>query len=242
MMLRVDIDVIEYSPALELQHSIVDMKLSAGGPDVLLLLQHPSTITLGRRSKPTDLLIPEDRLAALGMTVHRSDRGGQATFHGPGQLVAYPVMDLKSRGLSAKAYVHALEETVLQTLRHCGVKGFRRERKIGVWAGPDAKIASIGVRIRRGIAYHGFALNVDLQEDPSRYIVCCGMPETRFVSVNELAPEAVTLQSMRDAASAAFSEVFGVTLKPCSLDELRARLVDAGVSTADQARDRDNPA
>ncbi len=126
-MLLVEFDLIDYPQSLELQRNIVEMKLSSGADDVLLLMEHPATVTLGSRGSMSDLLAPEETLAAAGIAVHVSDRGGQATYHGPGQLVAYPVVGLKGLGLSVRAYVHALEETILRTLQHFGLTGFRKE-------------------------------------------------------------------------------------------------------------------
>jgi lipoyl(octanoyl) transferase len=221
-MVRVDIDLMEYRAALELQRSLVETKLSAGGSDVVLFLQHPPTVTLGSRGEASDLLMSRSALAELGVAVHASDRGGQATFHGPGQLVVYPIIDLRARGLSARAYVHALEETVVRTLGAFGIKGFRRKHKPGVWTTEQDKIASIGVRIRRGITYHGYSLNVALRQDPCEYIVCCGMPEAKIVSIDDLLPRPVAFQAVREASYRVFAEVFGVVLEPHSVGTFTA--------------------
>jgi lipoyl(octanoyl) transferase len=211
----VEFDLMDYPLSVELQRSIVATDISRGPDNVLLLLEHPPTVTLGIRGSLSDLLIPEAQLISAGIAVHVSDRGGQATYHGPGQLVAYPVVSLKSLGLSVRAYVRALEETILQTLGHFGVKAFRKEDTIGIWIGPEEKIASIGVKIRRGIAYHGFSLNVSLEQDPTQFIVCCGMSHTRMISLNQLLVEPVSMKTVRKSVAYFFSRVFNVTLEPC---------------------------
>lgn len=223
-MLLVEFDRIDYALSLNIQHRIVDLKLARGTDDVLLLLEHPSTVTLGMRGSVSDLLVPEDDLAARGISVHTSDRGGQATYHGPGQIVAYPIVALKGLGLSVRAYVFALEETIVQTLQRFGIKGSRRDRSAGIWVGPDEKIASIGVKIRRGIAFHGFSLNVDLQEDPARFVVCCGAECTRMVSMNRILAEPVSAAHVRTAIADAFSQVFRVPVVPCPVEEYLARI------------------
>jgi lipoate-protein ligase B len=219
-LLLVEFERIAYSLALELQRRVVHMKLSRGAEDVLLLLEHPPTVTLGLRGSLSDLLVSAEYLAAKGIAVHETDRGGQATYHGPGQLVVYPIVTLRSAGLSVRGYVHALEETILRTLEHFAITGFRKDRSPGIWTGPDDKIGSIGVKIRRGIAYHGLSINVHLQEDPTQFVVCCGAACTRMVSINELLPQPVSAAQVRRALAAAFAQVFRVKLAPTPAADL----------------------
>jgi lipoyl(octanoyl) transferase len=213
-MLLIELDLIEYARCLDIQKRIVRRKILEGGPDVLLILEHPPTVTLGVRGKASDLLISTKALAERGVALHRTDRGGEATFHGPGQMVCYPIVDLKALGLSARKYVQGLEETIINTLAGFDVKGFSQPKKVGVWTSPSDKIASIGVRIQRRITSHGFSLNVDLQMNPCELIVSCGMPDARMVSLNQLAPRPVTIESVRKAVARAFADVFGVNLEP----------------------------
>jgi len=222
-MLLIELDLIEYSHALDIQKRIVQRKINEVGPDVLLILEHPPTVTLGVRGKASDLLISPKEHSERGVALHRSDRGGEATFHGPGQVVCYPIVDLKALGLSARRYVQGLEETIINTLAGFGVKGFSQPKRVGVWTSPLDKIASIGVRIQRRITSHGFSLNVDLQMDPCDLIVSCGMPDTRMVSINQLVPRPVTVESVRKAIARSFAEVFGVNLEPGLLEEVMAQ-------------------
>lgn len=217
-MLLLDLPCTAYQEALAIQHRIVERKIAAGGPDVLIILEHPPTVTLGIRGRPSHLLLPEDELAARGVAVYSTDRGGQATYHGPGQLVAYPVADLKSLGLSARDYVRSLEETLLVTLARFGVEGFRIAGNPGVWTGPKEKIASIGVRIRRRITFHGFSFNVSVPVDPAELIVSCGQPDISLVSLDSIIDRPVSLDEAKEAVRESFSEVFKVKLEPTSLD------------------------
>ncbi|MBI5569222.1 MAG: lipoyl(octanoyl) transferase LipB [Desulfomonile tiedjei] len=217
-MLLVELENIAYPECLELQRSLARKRIAGRCPDILLLVAHPPTVTLGVRGRTSDLLVPEETLRSLGVALYRSDRGGEATYHGPGQLVCYPVVDLRGLGLSARAYVHALEETILKTLGEFGIDGFRQKGKPGVWIAELEKIASIGVRIDRRVAYHGFSLNVSLEHDPSRFVISCGMPQTRHVSMNALATVPVAMETVKPPLLQCFREVFGVTLEPCSAD------------------------
>jgi lipoyl(octanoyl) transferase len=221
-MYLIELDLIEYSQCLEIQKRIVQRKILEGGPDVLLILEHPPTVTLGVRGKPSDLLISSVALAKRGVALYRSDRGGEATFHGPGQVVCYPIMDLKALGLSARKYVQGLEETIIHTLASFDVKGFTQPKKVGVWTSPADKIASIGVRIQRRITSHGFSLNVDLQMDPCELIVSCGMPDARMVSINQIVPRPVTVEAVRKAVATSFADVFRVALEQGSLAQVTA--------------------
>lgn len=221
-MILIELDLTEYAQCLDIQKRIVRRKILEGGPDVLLILEHPPTVTLGVRGKPSDLLIPPESLAARGVAVHHVDRGGEATFHGPGQVVCYPIVDLKALGLSARRYVQSLEETIIKTLAVFGLNASSRPGKVGVWTSSTDKIASIGVRIQRRITSHGFSLNVDLQMNPCELIVSCGMPYARMVSLNQLVPRPVTVDSVRKAIARSFADVFTVNLEPGSLEQIIA--------------------
>jgi lipoyl(octanoyl) transferase len=219
-MLLAQLERTEYTVALDLQRRIVEGKLLRGGPDVLLILEHPHTITLGTRGNPSDVLVPQECLHARGIAVHSVDRGGEATYHGPGQIVCYPIVDLKSMKISVRSYVTALESAVLRTLEYFGVEGFRKDGKVGVWTGEHEKIASIGIRIRRRITYHGFSLNVNLELDPAELIVSCGMPLARMVDLRKVTRKPVDIQAVRHAIADSFSEVFDVDLETCSVEDI----------------------
>ena len=216
-MLLIELPVTEYPRAMEIQEHLVRRKLNSGGPDVLLMLEHPPTITLGKRASYRDLRVSPQGLAARGLAVQSTDRGGEATYHGPGQVVCYPVMDLRHRRMRIRDFVQRLEETIIRTLTCFGVKGFRRDKTVGVWTGPLEKIASIGVRIRRGVTSHGFSLNVNMPFDPAELIVVCGMPTVRMVSLGQLLDRPPDMEQVKEAISESFGEVFGVALEKSPL-------------------------
>lgn len=219
-MLLVELPCTEYPEALEIQRRLVEKKISRGGPDVLLVLEHPRTVTIGTRGDESDLLVTADALAQRGIGLFRVDRGGQATYHGPGQLVLYPIVDLKRLKLSVRDYVRSLEEAIIRCLAAFGLESFRQPGRAGVWTGPLEKIASIGVRIQRRITSHGLSVNVDVPTDPCELIISCGMPDIRMVSLNQLVDPPVDLSAFRKAMTSAFSEVFSVRLEPSSLKEV----------------------
>ncbi|MBI5249124.1 MAG: lipoyl(octanoyl) transferase LipB [Desulfomonile tiedjei] len=219
-MLLIDLPLIEYGRAIVVQKTILERKVASGGPDVLLVLEHPPTVTLGIRGKRSDLLVPEERLREAGIGLFSVDRGGEATYHGPGQVICYPIVDLRSLGITVRAYVRRLEETIISALGVFDVTGFRQEGKIGVWTAPKDKIASIGIRISRRIAYHGFSVNVELQANPSEFIVSCGMPEARMVSLNDLVPRRIAREDAKAAIAKSFADEFRVELEPGSLEQV----------------------
>ena len=223
-VLLIQLPETDYEKSLQIQRSILRRKLSTGGPDTVILLEHPPTITLGTRAHNSDLLLSSAEFSARGVQVHCSDRGGQATYHGPGQLVCYPILDLRRLGLSVRDYVTRLEETIIRTLALFGVTGLRIKGKPGVWTGAREKIASIGVRIQRRITSHGFSLNVNLSVDPEQLIIACGDPGAHAVSLGTLTGEDASMESVRAATSRCLSEVFGINLVPAVLDEALSAL------------------
>lgn len=218
-MLCVDLPATDYLQALKIQRTLVERQIALQGPDVLILLEHPATITLGTRGSPAHLLAPQEELRRHRVAVLETDRGGEGTYHGPGQLVAYPILNLKRKGLSVRDYVEALEQTILCTLAAFRVAGFRRKGKPGVWMGEQEKIASIGVRIRQRVTYHGFSLNVSMPVDPSRWVLTCGMPHVRMVSLAAYVDGPVSMEQVRRVVSEKFSEVFGTQMTRASLHE-----------------------
>lgn len=218
-MLLLDLDLTDYQKSLEIQSRIVERKKLHGGDDVLILLEHPPTVTLGKSGTDADLLADRATLERNGLAVYTVERGGRATFHGPGQLVAYPIVALRPLGLRVREYVEKLEETIIATLAHFGVKGFRQKGKVGVWVEEEAKIASIGVRISRGVTSHGFSLNIDLSVDPDEIIVTCGIPRARMVNLNDYVSLNCDMASVKAVVTQCFQREFGVTLTRSSLEE-----------------------
>ncbi|MEW6350827.1 MAG: lipoyl(octanoyl) transferase LipB [Thermodesulfobacteriota bacterium] len=198
----------EYSRALDIQQGLVQEKIRGFPDDVLLVLEHPDTITLGTRGEVSDLLTSQEELAHRKIALHRVDRGGRATYHGPGQVVCYPIVDLRWMALSARTYVENLEEVIIRTLGLFGVVGCRRQGAPGVWTSPREKVASIGVKIRRRITSHGFSLNVNVDRGAARWIVSCGMPDIVQVNLADIAPNPVLTTDVAAVIPAVFAEVF----------------------------------
>jgi lipoate-protein ligase B len=195
-MLVTDLGTVPYRDAWAVQER-VHADVVDGGDERLLLVEHPPVITTGRRQDPTKhVLASPERLAELGVEFVESDRGGDVTFHGPGQVVAYPIVRLIDHGLSVGGYVRRLEEIVIATLRDLGVAAQKDTCAIGVWA-PDpahdnqlAKITALGVRIRRGVSMHGVAVNVDTDLRYFELIVPCGLTCRPVTSIRRLLGDA----------------------------------------------------
>ena len=171
---------VDYREALELQKRLVTDRAEGRIADQLLLLEHPPVLTLGRTADPSHIRVDAATLAARGIEVVRVERGGEVTYHGPGQLVAYPILALSARGLLVRPLVRALEAALVATCAAYGVAAARREGHPGCWCDPDGtdprKIGALGLRIERGVSYHGIALNVSVDLADFDLIDPCGMP------------------------------------------------------------------
>ena len=205
--------VVPYGDALVLQRELVERRKAGEIPDQLLLLQHPPVITLGvkTRNDRSHVLASEEALTTRGVEVFESGRGGDVTFHGPGQIVGYPILDLQPDRSDVHRYVRDLEEVLIRTLHTFGVTADRTPGLTGVWVGRD-KIAAIGVRIARWITSHGFALNVNTDLSHFDLIVPCGIPDRGVTSLQRLLGQTVELDMVEDRIVAAFAEVFTVEL------------------------------
>jgi len=219
--------VVDYATALRLQQSLVELRKQGRVEDVLLLLEHTPVITLGRNARRANLLQSDGELAAGGVEIFECDRGGDVTFHGPGQLVGYPIFDLRgfTPKLGAVAFVRKLEEVLIQTCGEFGIPTERVPGLTGAWTRPgegsQAKIAAIGVHISRGVTSHGFALNVNTDLDYFRLIVPCGIADKPVTSMNKELGRTVDIQQVAAVATRHFGEVFGSeTVSMESLDAL----------------------
>jgi len=206
-------DPVPYAEALTQQYALAEQRGRGEISDTLLLLEHPPTITLGRRTQRTDLMVSETALKALGLTVERVDRGGEITYHGPGQLVGYPILDLQQHGSDLHKYLRDLEEVLIQTVTAFGLLGERVPGRTGVWVN-DRKIAAIGIKVSRWVSLHGFALNVSPNLVPFReYFVPCGIADKDVTSLAEMLGNMAPARAEVEAVlTARFAEVFGVDL------------------------------
>ena len=226
---------VEYGRALELQRELWRLRAEDAIPDILVLVEHEPVITLGRSAKASNLLVSETELARRGVTLHRIERGGDVTFHGPGQLVGYPVFKLEQGLVSVRTFVERVEAGLCVALGELRVKSGLRPGHIGVWC-DERKIASIGVAVKRRVTFHGFALNVAVDLDWFQLINPCGIPEVAMTSVGQ--EGGVTADGrVRAAVVAGFERVFGVEFQaklPRILTSLTDRLkISAIASTSD---------
>jgi lipoyl(octanoyl) transferase len=207
---------VPYGPANEAMHRLAERRLAGEIPDAVILLEHPPVFTAGRRARPEELLWSPDEVAARGGEVHRIDRGGAFTFHGPGQLVGYPIVDLGPTP-DAAAHLWRMEEAVIRTAADLGVILHRRaDVQTGVWHG-DGKVCAIGVRLMRArVTLHGFALNCDPDLSWFDGIVACGLPGHGVASLTRASGRTVTVAEARPRLERHLADVFDLRLLPAS--------------------------
>jgi lipoyl(octanoyl) transferase len=212
-----DLGRVPYREAWDLQRSLAGAVSQGAIPDTVIFLEHPPVVTLGRRTDEQELHVPED----AEVDVVETDRGGKSTYHGPGQLVCYPILDLKRHGKDVKKYVRDLEEALIRTLAPLGVEATRIEGLTGVWLErPPRKIASIGVHISRWVTTHGYALNVDLDPAPfTKWITACGLEDTAFTTIARELGRTITVDEVRPLAQSALADVFELELEPLPADD-----------------------
>ena len=198
---------IGYLEGHDLQLSLVEKVHSSQEPNTMLMLEHPHVYTKGRLSKQSDVLLPEDELATKGIPVHDTDRGGQVTYHGPGQLVVYPIVNLREWGGPVK-YVRALEQVIIATLAEMGITAHCESGNTGVWT-EQGKIAAIGVKISRGIAFHGLALNVNTDLAYYQNIIPCGIADRPVTSMSAILGPPVDMELVRYGLVYQFGREFG---------------------------------
>jgi lipoyl(octanoyl) transferase len=199
-----------YAEAWALQRSLAADVLEGTRPDTVVLLEHPPVVTVGRRTGEDELHLPH----GVAVEVVETDRGGKSTYHGPGQLVCYPILDLNRYGRDIRRYCRDLEEVVIGTLGSLGLEGERIEGLTGVWlTPPPRKIASIGVHVSRWVTTHGYALNVDLDPQPfTQWITACGLEDAAFTTMARELGRPLAVDDVRPAAAAALAEVFDLAL------------------------------
>ncbi len=201
-----------YDEAWELQRAIATDVLAGARPDTVLLLEHPPVVTVGRRTDEGELHLPP----GVDVDVVETDRGGKSTYHGPGQLVCYPIFDLNRHGRDVKRYCRDLEEALIRTLAAFEIESARIDGLTGVWLErPPRKIASIGVHISRWVTTHGYALNVDLDPAPfTTWITACGLEDAAFTTMARELGRPIEVDEVRPAAAAALEQVFDLAFEP----------------------------
>jgi lipoyl(octanoyl) transferase len=212
-----DLGLVPYREAWDLQLALAGAVSQGAIPDTVVFLEHPPVVTLGRRTDEGELHVPPD----AEVEVVETDRGGKSTFHGPGQLVCYPILDLNRHGKDVKKYVRDLEEALIRTLAALGIEGMRLEGLTGVWLHrPPRKIASIGVHISRWVTTHGYALNVDLDPAPfTDWITACGLEDAAFTTIAGELGRPVSVDEVRAPAREALGEVFDLSFEELPAEE-----------------------
>lgn len=198
----------DYTEALEIQEKILKLRQADLIQDTLVLLEHPSVITVGRRGNPANILIPDELLSKEGICIHKVNRGGDVTYHGPGQIVGYPILDLNKRGRNITAYVRDIEETLIQLLSgEYGIKADRDAKYHGIWVGRE-KIAAVGFFVDHWVTTHGFAFNVNINLDHFLWINPCGIKDKGVTSLQKILGYPLDLQEVTLQVIAYFCKVF----------------------------------
>ena len=205
-----ELGTVPYEKALEYQENLLARRIAEEIPDSLILLEHPPTITTGRKGNTGNLLVRKEYLEKHGISFTHTSRGGDITFHGPGQIVGYPILNLKNHGMDIREHLRNIEEAIIRTLRDFEIEGRRIDGVTGVWV-KRSKIASIGIAIRKWVTYHGFALNVSTNLDYFDLILSCGITDVRMTSIGSWLgnEENVRMEDVTQSVIKSFMGVFG---------------------------------
>jgi len=220
---------IPYDEAWAIQKKLQEERIAERQGDVLLLLEHSPVFTLGRMTQPAHWSLGGEVLRRTGATLQSVDRGGSITYHGPGQVLGYPILKLSHYCSGPKQYVWKLEEVLIHTLLRWGIEGYRLEKKPGVWVRwnqADAKIAAIGVRIDHGVTIHGFSLNVDLDLSPFSHIMPCGLAQCPITSMAEVKKSALSSAVVAQEIAREFTRTFNIQWRSFSPDLMRQEHYD----------------
>ena len=208
----VDLGYRDYEECLAIQHTAHSARREGLIPDCLLLVEHPHVLTIGKRGKRDNVRVPEPFLRKQGISCITIERGGDVTYHGPGQLLGYPIFALKGKGKGVIDFVGRLEEVMIRILRDYGIDGERNELNRGVWVGRE-KVGFVGIAVRRRISFHGFALNVDPELSFFQMINPCGLTGVKVTSIGSLLGREIQFEEARERAVIHFEEIFGLSLE-----------------------------
>jgi lipoyl(octanoyl) transferase len=209
--------MVEYGEAWELQKALLEARISGSIPDCLMLLQHPPTFTFGRRYREANLISNRTYYEDNGFAVYKTDRGGLATYHGPGQAIGYPIIKMHSHTNDYYHYLRMLEDVMIRTLSDLGIHAQRNEGYTGVWLN-EAKIGFIGIRVAFGYTMHGFSLNINNDLQPFDYITPCGIQGVTITSAREITNSKIDIQDAYDILGYHYSQVFQVHLIPTGIE------------------------
>jgi lipoate-protein ligase B len=225
MAYLVSLGTVDYEAGLWLQHRLWEARVRAEVEDTLLLLEHPPVLTLGRRANRRNLLVSDEELRRRGIRVYQVERGGDITYHGPGQLIGYPIFQLKSGLLGVRQFVLNVEQALITALRHFDIHAEIRDKLIGVWVG-ERKIASLGIAVQQGVTRHGFALNFGPDLSGFQLINPCGLKSGLMTAIAVELGRMVTRAEVEAAVQSGFEQVFGIEFQrnlPRSLTSLTNR-------------------
>ncbi len=214
-----DLGLVDYQKAWDLQHQLWSRRVEEALPDLLLILEHPDVITLGRRGNRSHLIASSEVLEAMRIPIFHVERGGDVTYHGPGQMVVYPILNLKEYGYRVVRYVGQLEEVVLRVLRDFGIEGRRNRLNRGVWA-DEKKIASVGVAIKRRVSLHGIALNYETDLKYFDLINACGLEGKKVTSMAEILGTGISRARLLERIIFHFEQIFEREWEEKSLEEI----------------------
>jgi lipoate-protein ligase B len=216
----IDLGLMDYGEALNLQRQFWSRRVEGGLPDLLLLLEHPHVITLGRRGNRSHLIVSPEVLEAMKIPIFHVERGGDITYHGPGQMVVYPILDLKGYGYRLIRYIDQLEELILHVLKDFGIEGRRDPSNRGVWVEGE-KIASVGVAIKRWVSFHGIALNYQTDLKYFNLINPCGLEGKKMTTMEKILGIKVSKEYLTERILSHFKQIFIGDWVEKALEEIR---------------------
>jgi lipoate-protein ligase B len=203
----IDLEKRDYKETWDLQKTIHKKRLDGEIPDTLILVEHNPVITMGKSGKDNNLLIPRKTLEEKGIDFYHIERGGDVTYHGPGQLVGYPIFNIRNGLIGIKPFIDRLEDVIITTLRDFAIKAEKREKMIGVWT-QTGKICSIGIAVKRWVSFHGFALNVNTDLNYFDHIVPCGLKNVTMTSMQRILDKTIAMDDVKKAVIEKFAEIF----------------------------------
>ena len=215
----IDLGLMDYKKAWDLQHQLWSKRVEEALPDLLLFLEHPHVITLGRRGNRSHLLVSPEVLEEMEIPVYHVERGGDVTYHGPGQMVIYPILDLKNYGYHLIRYISQLEEVILRSLKDFGIEGTRDPLNRGAWVDGE-KIASVGVAIKQWVSFHGFSLNYETDLKYFDLINPCGLEGKKMTTMAKVLETKISRERLIEKLSFHFNEIFERDWKEKNLEEL----------------------
>lgn len=218
-MYVLDLGKKDYREVWELQKSIHEKRVSEKLPNTLLLVEHNPVITMGKSGQQSNVLFPIAFLKEKGVDFYNIERGGDATYHGPGQLVGYPIFNVRDGLAGIKPFINGIEESIIGTLLHFGIRAYKKENMIGVWT-DKGKICSIGVAVKRWVSFHGFALNVNTDLSYFDLIIPCGLKNVEMTSMQQILGENVLMNEVKQRIATNFGEIFNQDIRKTCLEEI----------------------